>query len=142
MELTVANVDALCYHLVRTPQKYGVILTPNMFGDIVSDLLGAIAGGLGIAAGANIGDGLSMFEPVHGSAPDIAGTGKASPVAAILSGALLLEHLGLAKEAKMVEKAVGTYLETASFENLPVEMGGKASTEKAGDRIASIVTGK
>ena len=141
MELSVANVDALCYHLVRTPQKYGVILTPNMFGDIVSDLLGAIAGGLGIAAGANIGDGLSMFEPVHGSAPDIAGTGKASPVAAILSGALLLDHLGLATEAREVETAVSRYLETASFADLPVEMGGQASTEKVGDRIAAILTG-
>ncbi len=141
IELSVANVDALCYHLVRTPQKYGVILTPNMFGDIVSDLLGAIAGGLGIAAGANIGDGLSMFEPVHGSAPDIAGTGKASPVAAILSGALLLDHLGLAAEAREVETAVSTYLETASFTDLPVEMGGQASTEKVGDRIAAILTG-
>jgi len=134
-------VDALCYHLVRAPQKYGVILTPNMFGDIVSDLLGAIAGGLGIAAGANIGDGLSMFEPVHGSAPDIAGTGKASPVAAILSGALLLEHLGLSSEAREVENAVTAYLETASPQDLPVEMGGRASTETVGDRIANLLAG-
>jgi len=140
IDLAIANVDALCYHLVRTPQKYGVILTPNMFGDIVSDLLGAIAGGLGIAAGANIGDGLSMFEPVHGSAPDIAGTGKASPVAAILSGALLLDHLGLETAAQEIEKAVATYLETASSEDLPMEMGGKASTEKVGNRIAAILT--
>ncbi len=141
MDLSIANVDALCYHLVRAPQKYGVILTPNMFGDIVSDLLGAIAGGLGIAAGANIGDGLSMFEPVHGSAPDIAGTGKASPVAAILSGALLLEHLGLSSEAREVENAVTAYLETASPQDLPVEMGGRASTETVGDRIANLLAG-
>ncbi|MDR3076749.1 MAG: isocitrate/isopropylmalate dehydrogenase family protein, partial [Synergistaceae bacterium] len=73
-----ANVDALCYHLSRTPAAYGVLLCPNLFGDIVSDLQAGLAGGLGTAAGGNIGDGLSMFEPVHGSAPDIAGTGKAN----------------------------------------------------------------
>jgi 3-isopropylmalate dehydrogenase len=81
-----------------------------------------------------------MFEPVHGSAPDIAGTGKASPVAAILSGALLLDHLGLETAAQEIEKAVATYLETASSEDLPMEMGGKASTEKVGNRIAAILT--
>ena len=84
----------MCYHLVRTPDLYGVVVAPNMFGDIVSDLLAGLAGGLGVAAGADIGDRLSMFEPIHGSAPDIAGTGKANPIAAILTGALMLEHIG------------------------------------------------
>ena len=136
MKLQVANVDALCYHLVRDPSKWGVILTPNMFGDIVSDLLAGIAGGLGVAAGANIGDGLSMFEPVHGSAPDIAGTGKANPVAAILSAGLMLQHLGEEEASKAVEKAVRSYLEGASKEKLPWEFGGHASTETVGDWIA------
>ncbi len=141
LQYEAVNVDALCYHLVRTPQHYGVILTPNMFGDIVSDLLGAIAGGLGVAAGANIGEGLSMFEPVHGSAPDIAGTGRASPVAAILSGALLLEHLGLYREARWVETGVESYLGESELQELPVEMGGKACTRAVGDHIASRVRG-
>ena len=136
MKLQVANVDALCYHLVRDPSKWGVILTPNMFGDIVSDLLAGIAGGLGVAAGANIGDGLSMFEPVHGSAPDIAGTGKANPVAAILSAGLMLQHLGEEEASKAVEKAVRRYLEESSKELLPWEFGGQASTERVGDWIA------
>jgi len=136
MKLQVANVDALCYHLVRDPSKWGVILTPNMFGDIVSDLLAGIAGGLGVAAGANIGDGLSMFEPVHGSAPDIAGTGKANPVAAILSAGLMLQHLGEEKASTAVEKAVRSYLEESSKEELPWEFGGQASTERVGDWIA------
>jgi len=136
IKLQVANVDALCYHLVRDPSKWGVILTPNMFGDIVSDLLAGIAGGLGVAAGANIGDGLSMFEPVHGSAPDIAGTGKANPVAAILTAALMLGHLKEEKASKAIEEGVRSYLEEASKEELPWEFGGKASTESVGDWIA------
>lgn len=136
IEMSVANVDALCYHLVREPGRFGVILTPNMFGDIVSDLLAGIAGGLGVAAGANIGDGLSMFEPVHGSAPDIAGTGMANPVAAILSAAIMLRHLGEEGTAAAVEKAVISFLEESPEEDLPREFGGKAPTSRVGDAIA------
>ena len=135
LSLNVVNVDALCYHLARDPGRYGVILTPNMFGDIVSDLLAGIAGGLGTAAGANIGDGLSMFEPVHGSAPDIAGTGTSNPVAAILSAALMLEHLGEEEAAKAVEGAVSDHLSRSPVELLPAELGGRASTELSGDLI-------
>ena len=104
--LSIVNVDAMCYHLVRTPDLYGVVVAPNMFGDIVSDLLAGLAGGLGVAAGADIGDRLSMFEPIHGSAPDIAGTGKANPIAAILTGALMLEHIGERDAAHGVENAL------------------------------------
>ncbi len=126
--LTAVNVDAMCYHLVRTPDLYGVIVAPNMFGDIVSDLLAGLAGGLGVAAGADIGDGLSMFEPIHGSAPDIAGTGRANPIAAMLTGALLLDHIGEGSAAERVEKAITSYLAGAAPGELPVEFGGKAST--------------
>jgi 3-isopropylmalate dehydrogenase len=134
--MNVVNVDALCYHLTRDPGRYGVILTPNMFGDIVSDLLASLAGGLGTAAGANIGDGLSMFEPVHGSAPDIAGTGTSNPVAAILSASLMLEHLGELDAARAVEQAVADHLAESPRELLPAELGGRASTEASGDLIA------
>ncbi len=134
--MNVVNVDALCYHLTRDPGRYGVILTPNMFGDIVSDLLAGLAGGLGTAAGANIGDGLSMFEPVHGSAPDIAGTGTSNPVAAILSASLMLEHLGELDAARAVEQAVADHLAESPRELLPAELGGRASTEASGDLIA------
>jgi 3-isopropylmalate dehydrogenase len=129
------NVDALCYHLVRDPLAYGVLLCPNLFGDIVSDLQAGLAGGMGTAAGANIGDGLSMFEPVHGSAPDIAGTGRANPIAAILSGALLLRHLGLEKSADAVEKAVRGYLSSAAGSELPFEFGGGFSCREVGGAI-------
>ena len=131
----LANVDALCYHLVRNPRAYGVLLCPNLFGDIVSDLQAGLAGGLGTAAGGNIGDGLSMFEPVHGSAPDIAGTGKANPIAAILSAALMLRHLSLDRAADSVEKAVSTYLDRAAKSEMPFEFGGSASCAQVGERI-------
>lgn len=130
--LEKANVDALCYHLVRKPAAFGVLLCPNMFGDIVSDLLAGLSGGLGMAAGADIGAGLSMFEPVHGSAPDIAGQGKANPLAAILTAALMLDHLGEAEAARAVEKAVEDFLAESRPEDLPFELGGRASTEDVG----------
>lgn len=133
----MVNVDALCYHLVRNPAGYGVLLCPNLFGDIISDLQAGLAGGLGTAAGGNIGDGLSMFEPVHGSAPDIAGTGRANPVAAILSGELLLRHLGEAEAADAVNAAVGAFLETAKDRELPYEFGGGASVSEVGESIAA-----
>lgn len=137
-DLTYAmvNVDALCYHLVRDPAAYGVLLCPNLFGDIISDLQAGLAGGLGTAAGGNIGDGLSMFEPVHGSAPDIAGTGKANPVAAILSGSLLLQHLGEFEAASALDKAVTEFLVNASADALPFEFGGKATFAQVGDAVA------
>ncbi|MDR3320957.1 MAG: isocitrate/isopropylmalate dehydrogenase family protein [Synergistaceae bacterium] len=131
----IVNVDALCYHLVRTPTAYGVLLCPNLFGDIVSDLQAGLAGGMGAAAGGNIGDGLSMFEPVHGSAPDIAGTGRANPIAAILSGAMMLRHMNLEKSALAVERAVSDYLESAKKSELPFEFAGEASCRQVGDAV-------
>ena len=133
------NVDAMCYHLVRTPDLYGVIVAPNMFGDIVSDLLAGLAGGLGVAAGADIGDSLSMFEPIHGSAPDIAGIGKANPIAAILTGALLLEHIGHRDAARAVEDAVAKHLASVPERDLPFEFGGEGTTSATGDGIASMI---
>jgi 3-isopropylmalate dehydrogenase len=113
-----------------------------MFGDIVSDLLAGIAGGLGTAAGANIGDGLSMFEPVHGSAPDIAGTGRANPIAAILSGAVMLRHLGETGAADAVEKAVEGFLAESESDDLPFEFGGTAPVFRVGEAIADRITTK
>jgi 3-isopropylmalate dehydrogenase len=103
------HVDAATIFLVTNPARFDVIVTDNLFGDILTDLAAAITGGIGLAASANINPDRtapSMFEPVHGSAPDIAGQGKADPTATVLSVALLLEHLGLAAEAARVEKAV------------------------------------
>jgi 3-isopropylmalate dehydrogenase len=133
--LKIQNVDALCYHLARNPTAHGVVLCPNLFGDIVSDLLSGLTGGLGLGAGGNIGDGLSMFEPVHGSAPDIAGTGKANPIAAILGAAMMLDHIGESAGARSIDAAVTSCLEEGGGER-PIELGGRASCRSVGDRVA------
>ena len=103
------HVDAATIALVQDPQRFDVMVTDNLFGDILTDLAGAITGGIGLAASANInpsGAFPSMFEPVHGSAPDIAGLGIADPTATILSMALLLDHLGRGADARRIEDAV------------------------------------
>jgi 3-isopropylmalate dehydrogenase len=103
------HVDAACIHLVGSPQRYDVIVTDNLFGDILTDLAGAVTGGIGLAASANLNParvGPSLFEPVHGSAPDIAGTGRANPLAAIRSAAMMLDFLGEADAAARMTKAV------------------------------------
>ncbi len=105
------HVDAACIHLVSSPQRYDTIVTDNLFGDILTDLGGAVTGGIGMAASANLNPdrtGPSLFEPVHGSAPDIAGTGTANPVAAIRSAAMMLEFLGEADAAARIEEACAT----------------------------------
>jgi 3-isopropylmalate dehydrogenase len=106
------HVDAACIHLVERPQFYGVIVTDNLFGDILSDLAGAVCGGIGFAASANLNptrSGPSMFEPVHGSAHDIAGSGTANPLAAIASAGLMLDHLGESNAARRVRSAVADF---------------------------------
>jgi 3-isopropylmalate dehydrogenase len=109
------HVDAACIHMVERPAGYDVIVTDNLFGDILTDLAGAVCGGIGYAASANLHPGaVSMFEPVHGAAHDIAGTGRANPVAAIVSAALLLEHLGVAEAAARIHKAVQDFLDDAA----------------------------
>jgi len=105
------HIDAACIHMVERPGRYDVIVTDNLFGDIITDLAGAVAGGIGLAASANLNPartGPSLFEPVHGSAPDIVGTGKANPLAAISSAALLLDWIGEREAAKRIGAAVAT----------------------------------
>jgi 3-isopropylmalate dehydrogenase len=140
IKLKKINVDNLCYQLPRSPLDFGIILCPNLFGDIVSDLVSALTGGLGLAASANIGDSLCMFEPVHGSAPDIAGSGKSNPLAAILSGAMLLEHIGQIPAAQAVREAVKEYLKEG--QNLPFELGGGASFSQVGDLVLAKLLGQ
>jgi len=125
------HVDAATIFLVTNPSRFDVIVTDNLFGDILTDLAAAISGGIGLAASGNINpDGTfpSMFEPVHGSAPDIAGQQKADPTAAILSVALLLDHLGLAAESARVTAAVSADLATRT---------GARSTSEIGDAIVA-----
>lgn len=109
VELAYNHVDAACIHFVTAPERYDVLVTDNLFGDILTDLGGAVAGGIGLAASANLNPsrtGPSLFEPVHGSAPDIVGTGKANPAAAILSAAMMLDFLGEDDAGARVRKAV------------------------------------
>jgi 3-isopropylmalate dehydrogenase len=127
------HVDAACIYLVERPDRYDVIVTDNLFGDILTDLAGAVAGGIGYAASANLNPartGPSLFEPVHGAAHDIAGTGTANPLAAIRSAAMMLEHLGELDAAERITKAVTTYL----AEQPPGPPG--SSTVATGDAIA------
>jgi 3-isopropylmalate dehydrogenase len=126
------HVDAATIKLATDPASFDVIVTDNLFGDILTDLAGAISGGIGLAASANINptrEQPSMFEPVHGSAPDIAGQRKADPTAAVLSAALLLDHLGLGDAAAAVDSAVYDDVTTRPREPRP--------TEQIGDAIAS-----
>lgn len=103
-------VDNMCMQLVLRPQEYDVLVMPNLYGDILSDLCAGLVGGLGLAPGANIGDECAVFEPVHGSAPDLAGQNKANPTAIILSGAMMLRHLGEEEAAERVETAVAAVI--------------------------------
>ncbi|HVE94671.1 MAG TPA: 3-isopropylmalate dehydrogenase [Acidimicrobiales bacterium] len=109
LETAYNHVDAACIHLVENPGRFDVLVTDNLFGDILTDLAGAISGGIGVAASANLNPartGPSLFEPVHGSAPDIVGTGRANPIAAIRSAALMLDHLGEVDAAARITAAV------------------------------------
>ncbi len=129
-------VDAASMMFVMEPERFGIIVTSNLFGDIITDLGAAISGGMGIAAGANINPERtypSMFEPVHGSAPDIAGKGVANPLAAIWSVSQMLDFLGEKKWAEVIIKAIeGVFLENR---NLTPDMGGTAATEQVGAEV-------
>jgi 3-isopropylmalate dehydrogenase len=126
-------IDALCMQMIRDPRQFDVIVTNNMFGDIATDLGAALQGGLGMAASGNIHPGrVSMFEPVHGSAPKYAGTGRANPFGAILTAALLLEHLGHATEAEALERAVARCVKEGKA---TPDVGGSLSTSAAGDAV-------
>ena len=118
-------VDSMVYRLIREPQRYDVVVAPNLYGDIISDAAAALVGGLGLAPSANVGDDFVVAEPVHGSAPDIAGQGVANPLATILAAALLLESLGLAIAAQSVQRAVQSVLASGPHTK---DLGGNAST--------------
>jgi tartrate dehydrogenase/decarboxylase/D-malate dehydrogenase len=134
------HIDILTAHFVQHPDWFDVVVGSNLFGDILSDLGPAIAGSIGLAPGGNINpekDHPSMFEPVHGSAPDIAGKGIANPVAQIWTGAMLLEHLGHEKAAQAVVRAIETLV--AEGKTVTRDLGGKASTREVGDALASLI---
>ena len=131
-------VDALCMQMVRDPRQFDVIVTNNMFGDIITDLAAALQGGLGMAASGNIHPGrTSMFEPVHGSAPPIAGKNEANPFGAILTAAMMLRHLEFAKEADRIEAAV---LEAVRQKKSTRDIGGSLGTKESGEWVANQLT--
>ncbi len=132
VETRTAIMDALAMYLVLDPTEYEVIVSPNLAGDVLSDLAAGLVGGLGLLPSANLGEERGIFEPVHGSAPDIAGQGIANPAAAVLSLAMLLDHVGFPAEANRVDAAVQAVL--ASGPRTP-DLGGDATTESVTDAI-------
>jgi isocitrate dehydrogenase (NAD+) len=119
-------VDAACLNLVMRPEKFDVLLLPNLYGDIVSDLCAGLVGGLGVVGAANLGEDAAVFEAVHGSAPDIAGKNIANPSALLRSALLMLDHIGESKAALRIEAALTTVM--AVPERTTRDLGGKAST--------------
>lgn len=135
IEFNTMIVDNTCMQLVMNPSQFDVIVTTNLFGDIISDLCAGLVGGLGMAPGANIGEEVAMFEAVHGSAPDIAGKKIANPTALILAAAMMIEHLGFVEQAQRIRSAIkGTLL---AKDRLTGDLGGTAHTADFTDAVIS-----
>jgi 3-isopropylmalate dehydrogenase len=131
-------VDALCMHMARDPKQFDVIVTNNMFGDIITDLAAALQGGLGMAASGNIHPGkTSMFEPVHGSAPPFAGKNIANPIGAISTAAMMLEHLGFAQGSERINKAV---LAAVQQKKTTSDIRGSLGTKESAEWIANALS--
>lgn len=126
-------VDAMSMKLVQNPEKYDVLVMPNLYGDILSDMAAGLVGGLGVAPGANIGEDISVFESIHGSAPDIAGKNIANPTAAILSGVMMLRFIGEMEAADKIDNAIKNVLKAG--EVLTVDLGGKATTDEFTEEV-------
>ncbi len=130
-------IDNMAMQLVVDPSQFDVIVTTNLFGDILSDLCSGLVGGLGLAPGANIGADVAIFEPVHGSAPDIAGKNIANPVAMILAGAMMLDHLGETRAAGRVRQAVATVINEGRYVTRDLVRGSTVTTSEMADAIAA-----
>lgn len=138
IQLDEGLVDSMAYHLVRDARPFDVILTTNLYGDILSDLAAGLTGGLGLAASANLGDSFVLAEPVHGSAPDIAGQGIANPLAAIRAAALLLHGLGETAAGQRIERAVDQVLATGPH---TLDLGGRATTRAVTQAVIANLPG-
>lgn len=128
-------VDNLCMQLVQRPHEYDVLVLPNLFGDIVSDLCSGLVGGLGVTPGANIGDGIAVFEPVHGSAPKYTGQNKVNPLATLLAAVLMLDWLGEGDKARVLEGAVAEVIREGRVRTY--DMGGRSSTSDMAQAVAA-----
>ena len=138
IEFNEMIVDNTCMQLVMKPEQFDVIVTTNLFGDIISDLCAGLVGGLGLAPGDNIGEHAAIFEAVHGSAPDIAGKGIANPCALLLAAADMLDHLGMVEKGSRLRKAIRETMEH-DREHVTPDLGGKGNTSSFGDAIAARV---
>lgn len=134
IQFDAANVDAMCMWLLKDPQKYDVIVTTNLFGDILSDLCAQMVGGMGFAYSGNIGETYAVFEPTHGSAPKYAGMNKVNPLAAILAAKMMVEWLGEDQTAREIDRAVAEVVEHGVVRTY--DMGGKASTREMAEAVA------
>lgn len=133
-------VDNMCMQLVQKPELYDVMVMPNLYGDIISDLCAGLVGGLGVAPAANIGDRISVFEPIHGSAPKHAGLNRANPSAMLLSAVLMLEHLGERDAAKKLEAAIAAVI--AGGRSVTYDLGGAASTSEMAEAVIEKLRGQ
>ena len=131
----VANVDAMAMWLVKNPEHYDVLVAENLFGDIISDLAAQLVGGLGFSASGNIGDHYAIFEPTHGSAPKHAGLGKANPIAMMNAAVMMLEWLGEAERALVLEKAIKEVIADGKVRTY--DMGGAATTMEMANAVAA-----
>jgi isocitrate dehydrogenase (NAD+) len=138
VEVREMQIDELAMWLAWEPEALDVLLLPNLYGDIISDLAAGLTGGLGLASGANLGWEYAVFEPVHGSAPDIAGTGVANPLAMILTAGMMLRHLAEDEAAGRLERAVAAVLEDGG--SLTPDMGGTSTTSQVADAVADRMT--
>jgi len=128
------NIDAMCMWLIKNPEDYDVLVTSNMFGDIISDLAAQLVGGLGFASSGNIGDKYAVFEPTHGSAPKYAGMNKVNPMATLLSAKLMLDWLGETEKALRLESAIALVIKEGKVRTY--DMGGKATTTQVAEEVA------
>ena len=135
IECSEMIVDNTCMQLVMRPEQFDVIVTTNLFGDIVSDLCAGLIGGLGLTPGANIGHEVAIFEAVHGTAPDIAGQGKANPGALLLGAAQMLDHIGMPDQAERLRNAIVATLDAK--DSLTADLGGTGSTMDYAKAIVS-----
>jgi isocitrate dehydrogenase (NAD+) len=140
IEFNEMIVDNTCMQLVMRPEQFDVIVTTNLFGDIISDLCAGLVGGLGLAPGDNIGEHAAIFEAVHGSAPDIAGKGIANPRALLLAAADMLDHLGMVEKGSKLRQAIRDTM-THDRDSVTPDLGGKGSTETFGEAIVKRVKG-
>jgi isopropylmalate/isohomocitrate dehydrogenase-like protein len=137
MAIDEVHIDAMAMHLIKKPETYDVIVTTNLFGDVISDEAAQVTGSLGLAAGANIGDTYGMFEPVHGSAPKYTGQNRVNPTATIMAAQMMLDYLGEKKAAAKIEKAVMNVLSEGKVRT--ADLGGSSATSEMSDAIASKV---